>query len=66
MPIEKNQVVLFHYIVRDEQGNEVENSRGGEPNAYLHGHGGIATSGICGNDAGSVATGCLVAGFDPR
>ena len=41
MPIEKNQVVLFHYIVRDEQGNEVENSRGGEPNAYLHGHGGI-------------------------
>ena len=41
MPIEKNQVVLFHYSVRDEQGNEVENSRGGEPNAYLHGHGGI-------------------------
>ncbi|MEP5980639.1 MAG: FKBP-type peptidyl-prolyl cis-trans isomerase, partial [Marinobacter alexandrii] len=41
MPIEKNQVVLFHYSVRDEQGTEVENSRGGEPNAYLHGHGGI-------------------------
>ncbi len=41
MPIEKNQVVLFHYSVRDEQGNEVENSRGGEPSAYLHGHGGI-------------------------
>lgn len=41
MPIEKNQVVLFHYSVRDEQGNVIENSRGGEPNAYLHGHGGI-------------------------
>ena len=41
MPIEKNQVVLFHYSVRDEQGNEVENSRGGKPNAYLHGHGNI-------------------------
>lgn len=41
MPIEKNQVVLFHYSVRDEQGNEVENSRGGKPNAYLHGYGGV-------------------------
>ena len=41
MPIEKNQVVLFHYSVRDEEGNEVENSRGGKPNAYLHGHGGV-------------------------
>lgn len=41
MPIEKNQVVLFHYSVSDEQGNVVENSRGGEPNVYLHGHGGI-------------------------
>lgn len=41
MPIEKNQVVLFHYSVSDEQGKVVESSRGGEPNAYLHGHGGI-------------------------
>lgn len=41
MPIEKNQVVLFHYNVSDEQGNVVETSRGGQPNAYLHGHGGI-------------------------
>lgn len=41
MPIEKNQVVLFHYSVSDEQGNVVEDSRGGEPNAYLHGQGGI-------------------------
>jgi FKBP-type peptidyl-prolyl cis-trans isomerase SlyD len=41
MPIEKNQVVLFHYSVSDEQGKVVESSRDGEPNAYLHGHGGI-------------------------
>ncbi len=41
MPIEKSQVVLFHYSVRDEQDNVVEDSHGGEPNAYLHGHGGI-------------------------
>lgn len=41
MPIEKNQVVLFHYSVRDDQGEIVESSHGGEPNAYLHGHGGI-------------------------
>ncbi|PTY36031.1 peptidylprolyl isomerase [Saccharospirillum sp. MSK14-1] len=41
MPIEKNQVVLFHYSVSDEQGNDIESSRSGEPNAYLHGHGGI-------------------------
>ena len=41
MPIEKNQVVLFHYSVSDEQGSVVESSRGGEPNAYLHGHGGV-------------------------
>lgn len=27
MPIEKNQVVLFHYSARDEQGNIVEESR---------------------------------------
>jgi len=55
MPIEKNQVVLFHYSVSDDQGNVVENSRGGEPNAYLHGHGGIVRGledALEGRDAG--------------
>jgi|GEM_PF-6614168 len=33
MPIEKNQVVLFHYSVSDDQSNALENSCGGEPNA---------------------------------
>tara|TARA_B100002019_G_C21180975_1_gene553663 strand:+ start:272 stop:751 length:480 start_codon:yes stop_codon:yes gene_type:complete len=41
MQIEKNKVVLFHYSVRDEQDTVVETSRGGQPNGYLHGHGGV-------------------------
>lgn len=41
MPIEKNQVVLFHYSVSDEQGDALESSRDGEPTACLHGHGGV-------------------------
>ena len=41
MPIEKNIVVQFHYSLTDEQGETVESSAGSDPNAYLHGHGGI-------------------------
>jgi FKBP-type peptidyl-prolyl cis-trans isomerase SlyD len=41
MPIEKNTVVTFHYILSDETGETVESSRNGEPNVYLHGHGGV-------------------------
>ncbi|MGP4846033.1 FKBP-type peptidyl-prolyl cis-trans isomerase [Marinobacter sp. 1Y8] len=55
MPIEKNQVVLFHYNVSDDQGNAIESSRGGEPNAYLHGHGGViqgVKEALEGRDAG--------------
>lgn len=55
MPIEKNQVVLFHYSVSDEQGNAIESSRSGEPNAYLHGRGGIIRGleeALEGHDAG--------------
>lgn len=57
MPIEKNQVVLFHYSVRDEQDNVVESSRDGHPNAYLHGHGGVIRGleeALEGRDAGDV------------
>ncbi|TNF34746.1 MAG: peptidylprolyl isomerase [Gammaproteobacteria bacterium] len=39
MPIEADNVVLFHYCLRDAQGQEIESSdRDGEPAAYLHGH----------------------------
>lgn len=41
MQIEKNAVVQFHYSLTDEQGESLEQSAGGEPTAYLHGHGGI-------------------------
>ncbi|GAB3284678.1 FKBP-type peptidyl-prolyl cis-trans isomerase [Parahaliea aestuarii] len=37
MNISKNSVATFHYILRDEQGNEMESSGDGEPSAYLHG-----------------------------
>ena len=41
MQISKNKVVTFHYRLQDEGGNEMENSHGGDPVAYLHGHGSI-------------------------
>ncbi|MBN7799085.1 FKBP-type peptidyl-prolyl cis-trans isomerase [Parahaliea mediterranea] len=37
MNISDNCVATFHYTLRDEQGGELESSRGGEPSAYLHG-----------------------------
>jgi FKBP-type peptidyl-prolyl cis-trans isomerase SlyD len=30
-------VVSFHYTLREESGEELETSRGGDPTAYLHG-----------------------------
>ncbi|SRR5690554_6134278 len=41
MEIQKDRVVSFHYTLKDEDGKELETSRGGEPLAYLHGHGNI-------------------------
>lgn len=41
MLIEKNRVVSFHYRLTDSAGELIEDSRGGEPMAYLHGHGNI-------------------------
>jgi FKBP-type peptidyl-prolyl cis-trans isomerase SlyD len=39
--IGKNSVVSFHYTLRNDAGEELESSRGGEPSAYLHGAGNI-------------------------
>jgi len=39
--IGKDTIVNFHYRLSDNQGNELESSRDGEPVAYLHGHRGI-------------------------
>jgi FKBP-type peptidyl-prolyl cis-trans isomerase SlyD len=35
--IADKHVVTFHYTLRNEQGEELEGSRDGEPSAYLHG-----------------------------
>ena len=37
MQIGPETVVTFHYTLRDESGEELENSRNGDPSAYLHG-----------------------------
>ncbi|WP_115720638.1 FKBP-type peptidyl-prolyl cis-trans isomerase [Gallaecimonas mangrovi] len=38
MQISDDKVVQFHYQLKDDNGNELENSQGQEPLAYLHGH----------------------------
>lgn len=38
---ERDRVVRFHYAIIDEAGNEVENSRDGEPALALLGHGNL-------------------------
>ena len=37
MNIGPETVAVFHYTLRDEAGEELETSRGSDPNAYLHG-----------------------------
>ncbi|MBO6753563.1 MULTISPECIES: peptidylprolyl isomerase [Spongiibacter] len=41
MNIANDCVVAFHYTLTDDNGVELDSSQGGEPLAYLHGHGGI-------------------------
>jgi len=41
MDIARNSVVTFHYHVATNDGATVDTSQGGEPMAYLHGHGHI-------------------------
>jgi FKBP-type peptidyl-prolyl cis-trans isomerase SlyD len=38
MQIAENSVVSFHYTLKDESGNQLESSQGGQPMTYLHGH----------------------------
>ncbi len=39
MNITKNAMVSIHYTVKDQDGNQVDSSIGGEPLEYLHGNG---------------------------
>ena len=41
MQIENGKVVFFHYALKDDQGNEIENSADKNPMAILYGHGNI-------------------------
>ena len=41
MKIERDRVVRFHYIIRDESGDAVESTHEGEPLAVLHGRGNV-------------------------
>lgn len=38
MIISENAAVLFHYTLTDEEGAQLDSSKGKEPLAYLHGH----------------------------
>lgn len=41
MKIARDTVVLFDYTLRSDEGEVLDTSEGGEPLAYLHGHGQI-------------------------
>lgn len=41
MQVANNCVVAFHYTLTGEDGVELDSSKGKDPLAYLHGHGGI-------------------------
>jgi FKBP-type peptidyl-prolyl cis-trans isomerase SlyD len=41
MTISQDSVVTIHYTLKDDSGEVIDSSAGGEPLAYLHGHGNI-------------------------
>ena len=41
MSISQDQVVSIHYTLKDEAGEIIDSSAGGEPLMYLHGHGAL-------------------------
>ncbi|HEY8053903.1 MAG: peptidylprolyl isomerase [Steroidobacterales bacterium] len=41
MNIETNHVVSIHYTLKGDSGEVIDSSAGGEPLAYLHGHGNL-------------------------
>jgi FKBP-type peptidyl-prolyl cis-trans isomerase SlyD len=43
MSIQKDSVVTLHYTLKDDAGAVIDSSDGGEPLAYLHGHGNLVT-----------------------
>jgi len=41
--IKQNSVVTFHYTLKDDAGDVIDQSEAGHPLAYLHGHGNLVT-----------------------
>lgn len=41
MPIADHDIVTLHYTLKDDADKVIDSSAGGEPLAYLHGHGNI-------------------------
>jgi FKBP-type peptidyl-prolyl cis-trans isomerase SlyD len=59
LKIESGTVVSFHYTLRNDEGKELESSRGSEPSIYLHGANNIIhglETAMTGREAGDVFT----------
>jgi FKBP-type peptidyl-prolyl cis-trans isomerase SlyD len=41
MQVQRDRVVSIHYVLRDTEGEIIDQSTAGQPLAYLHGHGNI-------------------------
>ncbi len=41
MTIQQDSVVTLHYTLKDDAGQVIDSSAGGEPLSYLHGHGNL-------------------------
>jgi FKBP-type peptidyl-prolyl cis-trans isomerase SlyD len=57
LKIESGTVVSFHYTLRNEEGKELESSRGSEPSVYLHGANNIIRgleSAMTGRESGDI------------
>jgi FKBP-type peptidyl-prolyl cis-trans isomerase SlyD len=55
MPIAQNDVVSIHYTLKDDADKVLDSSAGGEPLAYLHGHGNLVPGlerALTGHDVG--------------
>ena len=55
MQIAADSVVLIHYTLKDDHGKVLDSSAGGEPLAYLHGHGNLVPGlerALAGHDVG--------------
>lgn len=59
MSIKKDSVVTFNYTLKDDVGEVIDSSAGGDPLAYLHGHGNLVPGlerELEGKDAGQKLT----------